>query len=169
MKIFAPTYWLNSVLEIDAEFLNKAKIRGLILDMDNTLSMHNSITEESGVSEWVERMRLMGVRMVVVSNNYRPRVEPLARRLGLDFYCAGLKPLSLGLIKGRRFLKLKKEHTAVVGDQIFTDILGGNLYGIRTILVEPFHLEDKISFKVKRKIEQLMWKRDFDNIKKYKE
>ena len=165
LNMFKPTYWLKNVMEIDGAFLKKEGIRGLILDMDNTLSMHDSVSEESGVADWVARMRELGVRMVVVSNNNARRVAPLADKLGLPYFSFGGKPLPVGVRRGRRFLRLPRCRVALVGDQIFTDILGGNLYGIRTVLVEPFHMENKLTFKLKRRVEELVWKRDYSKFR----
>jgi len=164
--MFTPTFWLKSVLSINAEFLRQNGIYGLILDLDNTLSMHGSPAAELGVTEWLAEMRESGVKMAVVSNNTRTRVKPLADDLGLDFIPFGCKPLPFGINKGVKLLGLPKSRVAAVGDQIFTDIIGGSLSGVRTILVEPFHLEDKLSFKLKRKIESVFFKRDFRETEK---
>jgi hypothetical protein len=162
--LFKPTIWLKNVLSINADFLEKHGLKGLILDLDNTLSMHGSPAAEAGVEEWLRRMRALKVRMIVVSNNTNKRVTPLAKQLGLKFIAFGCKPLPFGINKAARKLMLPKKQIAVVGDQIFTDIMGGNLCGITTILVEPFHLEDNIGFKLKRKIESAFFKRDFEQL-----
>lgn len=164
--LFKPSFWLKNVLSIDKEFLKENHIRGLVLDLDNTLSMHGSPAAENGVMEWLDDMRNFGIRMVVVSNNTEKRVEPLARQLGLDFISFGCKPLTKGITKAIRKMGLQKKEVALVGDQIFTDIIGGNLKGIKTVLVEPFHLEDKPSFKLKRKLESVVFKRDYSKLER---
>ncbi|MDR0197331.1 MAG: YqeG family HAD IIIA-type phosphatase [Oscillospiraceae bacterium] len=164
--LFKPTVWLESVLRIDKDLLHKYAIEGLLLDLDNTLSMHDSPAAERGVFEWLSEMRGLGVRMAVVSNNTEKRVKPLAEELGVAFVAFGCKPLPFGLRKGVRLLQLPKSRVALVGDQIFTDVAGGNLYGIKTILVEPFYLESKPSFRLKRKIESVVFKRDFSKSEK---
>lgn len=135
-------------------------MRGFILDLDNTLSMHGSPAAEQGVCEWLEDMRRLGMKLTVLSNNTKKRVEPLAKELGLDFIAFGCKPLTVGISRALRKMRLPKRSVALVGDQIFTDILGGNLKRIPTILVEPFHMEDKVSFKIKRKLENIVFKRE---------
>jgi hypothetical protein len=162
--LFKPTIWLKNVLSINASFLEKHGLKGLILDLDNTLSMHGSPAAEAGVVEWLAEMRGLGVQMAIVSNNTRKRVTPLAKELGLDFIAFGCKPLPFGIRKAVKALALPKKQLAVVGDQIFTDVTGGNLCGITTILVEPFHLEDNIGFKLKRKIESAVFKRDYSKL-----
>lgn len=158
--MFKPTWWIKNVLEIDENFIKSNHLRGFILDLDNTLSMHGSPAAEQGVTEWLEKMKSSGMKMIVLSNNTKKRVEPLAKELGLDFISFGCKPLTMGISRALKRLGLHKRSVALVGDQIFTDILGGNLRGVPTILVEPFHLEDKITFKLKRKLENLVFKRN---------
>ncbi len=162
--IFRPTYWLKNVMQIDKRFLKKNRVRALILDMDNTLSMHNDPAAEDGVLEWLDEMRRLGVKMRVVSNNHTKRVAPLARALGLEFTANGAKPLTFGVNRAVKAMGVRKSETLVVGDQIFTDVMAGNFAGIRTVLVEPFHLEDKWTFRLKRKIESLVFHRDYRNL-----
>ena len=163
--IFKPEFWLRNVLSIDESFLKDNKIEALILDLDNTLSMHGNPMEEEGITDWLAKMNGLGVKMMVVSNNTNRRVSPLAKKLGLSYIANGAKPLTFGINKALKSLGSDKSKTAVVGDQIFTDIMGGNFAGTRTILVEPFHLEKNILFKIKRKAESLVFKRDFSNLK----
>ncbi len=163
--IFKPEFWLRNVLSIDKVFLEKNGIEALVLDLDNTLSMHGNPMEEEGITDWLHEMKALGVKMMVVSNNTNKRVAPLAKKLGLDFVANGAKPLTIGINKALKSLGSEKKKTAVVGDQIFTDIMGGNFAGTRTILVEPFHLEKGVLFKIKRKAESLVFRRDFSNLK----
>lgn len=163
---FKPNFWLKNVLSINNKFLTENNIKGLVLDLDNTLSMHGSPAAENGVMEWLDEMRALGIKMVVVSNNTEKRVKPLAHQLGLDFISFGCKPLTRGITKAIKKMGLQKKEVALVGDQIFTDIIGGNLKRIKTVLVEPFHLEDKPSFKLKRKLESAVFKRDYSKLER---
>ena len=163
--IFKPALWVRNVLSIDKSFLEENEIDALILDLDNTLSMHGNPAAEEGIPQWLDEMKALGVKMMVVSNNTNRRVSPLAKKLGLSYIANGAKPLTFGINKALKSLGSDKTKTAVVGDQIFTDIMGGNFAGTRTILVEPFHLEKNILFKIKRKAESLVFKRDFSNLK----
>lgn len=162
--LFKPTFWLKSVLAIDEEFLRKNRVRALILDMDNTLSMHGDPAAERGIPEWLNKMRALGVRMCVVSNNTQRRVAPLAAKLGLPFTANGAKPLTFGVNRAVKKMRVRKRETLVVGDQIFTDIMAGNLAGIRTVLVEPFHLEKSWTFRLKRKAESLVFHRNYEDL-----
>ena len=165
--LFKPTVWLKNVLKIDKRLLYKYRVRGLILDLDNTLSMHGSPATELGVAEWLSDMRKLGVKMMIVSNNTSARVAPLARELGIDFIAFGCKPLPFGIRKAVGILKksgVPRSQIALVGDQIFTDVMGGNACGIKTILVEPFYPESHWTFHLKRKIENIVFKRDMNRL-----
>lgn len=162
--LFKPTFWLKSVLQIDEGFLRKNGVKALVLDMDNTLSMHGNPAAESGVDEWLEKMRALGIKMRVVSNNTNKRVAPLAAKLGLEFTANGAKPLTFGVNRAVKAMGVKKKETLVVGDQIFTDVMAGNLAGIRTVLVEPFHLEKTWTFRLKRHIESWVFHRDYSKL-----
>ncbi|MCL1831611.1 MAG: YqeG family HAD IIIA-type phosphatase [Oscillospiraceae bacterium] len=165
--MFKPTIWVKNVLQIDKKLLYKMGVKGLILDLDNTLSMHGSPAAEQGVTEWLQSMRDLNVKMMIVSNNKHRRVAPLAAELGLEFVSFGCKPMPFGVSKAAKIMRawgVRKSQLAIVGDQIFTDIMGGNLYGIKSILVEPFYMEKHWVLKTKRKVEGALFKRDYSNL-----
>lgn len=162
--LFRPTFYLKNVLYIDENFLYENNVSALVLDMDNTLSMHGNPNAEDGIMEWLDRMRELGVKMRVVSNNTTRRVKPLAEMLGLEYTANGAKPLTFGITRAMRAMNADKASTVVVGDQIFTDIIAGNLKGVRTVLVNPFHLENKWTFKLKRIAESVVFKRDYSDL-----
>ena len=136
--LFKPTFWLKSVLQIDEDFLRRNGVKALVLDMDNTLSMHGNPAAEDGVNEWLDKMRGLGVKMRVVSNNTNKRVAPLAAMLGLEFTANGAKPLTFGVNRAVKAMGVGKSETLVVGDQIFTDVMAGELAGVRPGLVGAF-------------------------------
>ncbi len=157
--LFKPTFWLKSVLQINADFLEKNHVKALVLDMDNTLSMHGNPAAEEGVTEWLDEMRALGIKMRVVSNNTNKRVA-----LGLEFTANGAKPLTFGITRAMKAMGVGREETLVVGDQIFTDVMAGNLKGVRTVLVEPFHLEKTWTFRLKRRLESVVFHRDYSKL-----
>lgn len=165
--LFKPTYWLKSVLAIDEEFLKEHNVNAMVLDMDNTLSMHGDPRAEEGVAEWLDKMRGLGIKMRVVSNNTNKRVAPLAAVLGLEYTANGAKPLPFGVNRAVKAMGADKRGTLVIGDQIFTDVMAGNLAGIRTVLVEPFHLEKTWTFRLKRKLESVVFHRDYSKLNRF--
>ncbi len=151
---FKPTYIFDKVGEITPEFLKKERIKGLLLDLDNTLTTHNNPVPPQSSLDWLDRMKAAGIKLMIVSNNHEPRVTPFAKQLGLDFVCEGAKPLTIGYTKAIKRLKLDKKNVAAVGDQIFTDVLGSNLKGIRSVFVFPIEPETSLPFRFKRACEK---------------
>ena len=155
-NVLLPTYRKNSVLDITPGFLDEERISALILDVDNTLSYHDSPTAEAGIEDWLLLMKRHGVRLVLLSNNTKKRVRPFAEHLGIPFISMGMKPAPFGIFHAVPLLGAPLKHICMVGDQLFTDVLCGKFAGVRTILTEPFHLEDDRLFKFKRKIENML-------------
>lgn len=145
---------LRSVLDITPELLMKNGIKGLLLDLDNTLTTHDNPRPADGVLDWIALMKSENIMMVIVSNNHHERVRPFADMLGLDFVCEGKKPLSSGFNRAAQRMGLPFSQLAVVGDQIYTDVLGANLKRVKCIFVFPIEHEKKGFLKFKRKIEK---------------
>lgn len=152
--MFKPTYVFNDVTEITPEFLKCKRIKGLILDLDNTLTTHNNPVPPQSSFDWLDKMRSAGVKLMIVSNNKPERVMPFADQLRLKFVSRGAKPLPIGYIKAKKRMGLKNSELAAVGDQIFTDVLGCNILGIRSIFVFPIEPETSLPFRFKRSIEK---------------
>ena len=152
-----PTIALRSVCDITPELLHSMGIRGLMLDIDNTLTTHDNPTPAPGVQSWIANMKANGVKLRLVSNNHPPRVEPFATVLGIRCVCDANKPLKSGFSRAAEEMHLQREELAVVGDQLYTDILGANLFGCRSIYVAPMAKESwkKQTFiRVKRILEK---------------
>ena len=158
--MFKPTYIFNTITEITPEFLNKNNIKALLLDVDNTLSVaHANKTLRSGVPEWLSTMRENDIEMLIVSNAKKKRAKRFADSIALDVIGLAAKPLPFGYIKAVSKLKIKRKNVAMVGDQIFTDVLGGRLAGVKTVFLTDITPEDKPFFKIKRRLERIMLKR----------
>lgn len=149
-----PDLICHQVCDITLEQLHQWGIRGLILDIDNTLTTHDNPVPSQGVSQWLDKMREGGIQLMVLSNNKPQRVAPFAALLGLDFIANGAKPLRGGYRRCAQAMGLSHRELCIVGDQLFTDIWGGNRFGCRTILVEPIQLETMRFFRVKRWLER---------------
>lgn len=157
--LFRPKVKLERVTDISIEILNKYGIKALILDVDNTLSTHHGQVLTDGLPEWLDLMRQNGIKMTVLSNSKAKRLIPFAEKIGLDFISLGLKPLPFGYCRALKKLGTAKKETAIVGDQLFTDILGGNLVGVKTVLLTPIKLETSLRFRMKRKVERFLIKK----------
>ena len=165
--LLKPDIKLEKITDITVELLNKFNIKALLLDVDNTMSTHHGMVLTDGLLEWIDQMTANGIKLRVLSNSKRARVEPFAKKIGLPFISLGLKPLPSGYLRGVKALGEKRKNTAIVGDQIFTDILGGNAVGVKTILLTPIKLEDGWSFRLRRRLEKTVFK--IYKIENYKE
>jgi len=153
MSVLYPDLRLQRASELHDEQLSFWRVNTLVLDVDNTLTTHNNPVPDQDILRWLEQMKQAQYRLVILSNNSAERVEPFARLLGLDYTANAMKPLAKGFRETARRLGVTAPEMAVVGDQIFTDILGGNLFGARTVLVEPMEPEKSWPFRLKRRLE----------------
>ncbi len=149
-----PNKRFDRVTEITAEDIKSFGANTVLLDADNTLSLHGSQNPAEGVPEWINKMRESGIKLIIISNNDKERIKPFAEKLGLPFVYKSKKPLKHGFKLGCEKLGSSAEKSVVIGDQLFTDILGGNLFGATTFLTEPLGEDTHPFIKFKRKIER---------------
>ncbi len=135
-----PQDYRRSILDVTPEYLEKRGLKGIILDIDNTLIGHNVPLPNTAVMELLDRYRHSGIKMCVVSNNRRERVAAFCEKIGVeDFVWDALKPAARGYDEAARIMGLKPRETAAVGDQIFTDIWGARRAGCYAVLLRPIH------------------------------
>jgi HAD superfamily phosphatase (TIGR01668 family) len=137
LRFVTPHLRLNSVLELQAEHLQALGLSGLLLDVDCTLKDHGVDRIGDEVVDWVKRLCQSGFRLCLLSNGKARRIGAVAEQLGVPFVAAAFKPLPRGCHAGLKLLELNPTQTAMVGDQIFADVLAGRLAGLFTILVRP--------------------------------
>ena len=165
MKLY-PNAYLKNVKEITIDFLNKNNIKALILDVDNTLIDFNKKMLE-GVEEWCRNLKKQGIKLFIVSNsNKKTKVEMVAKKLELPYIHFATKPFKRGFKKAAKMLQEKNENIAVVGDQIFTDVIGANRCKMFSILVEPIEKKDLLVTKIKRPLENYIIKKYQKTLKK---
>ncbi len=158
MKLY-PNAYLKNVKEITIDFLNKNSIKALILDVDNTLIDFNKKMLD-GVEEWCKNLKKQGIKLFIVSNsNKKTKVEMVAKKLELPYIHFATKPFKRGFKKAAKMLQEKNENIAVVGDQIFTDVIGANRCKMFSILVEPIEKKDLLVTKIKRPLENYIIKK----------
>ena len=156
--IFYPKGYFNKVSEISLEYLKENNIKGLILDVDNTLiDYYRNISEET--INWANSLKENGIKMCILSNsNKKEKVKEVAGKLGLEYSYFGMKPLKRGFKKAKKMLDLENNEIAAVGDQIFTDVIGSNRMKMFSILVEPIKEKDIFITLLKRPIENYIKK-----------
>lgn len=145
---------VDKMIDLDIDFFRSLGCKAILLDVDNTMTTHDNPTPAEGVMEWIDNMKAQGLKLIIVSNNYPERVTPFAEKIGLDFVARGAKPLAKGYKEACRRIGVAPKEAVAIGDQIYTDIIGGNLLGAYTVLTVPYEPEDKVFFKVKRFFEK---------------
>jgi len=153
MKKLVPDLICESVFTIDLKRLKQENIRGLLVDIDNTLVPWGKPEIEEAFVAWVRRVKEEGFKICLVSNAKKERAQNIATLLGIPAVGLALKPLGRSFRRGMNLLGLAAHEVAVIGDQLFTDVLGGNRLGIRTILINPISKNELDSTKFMRRLE----------------
>jgi uncharacterized protein len=156
VRMFGPDRYVTRLAVVSVEDLYNQGFRGLIVDLDNTLMGFHQTELEADHLEWVARAHERGFRIVMVSNNFTARVSGIASQLGVDSISNALKPLPFAVMRAMRMLAMPRRQIAMVGDQLFTDVLCGKICGMYTILTEPIENKDFALTKVFRFFERLM-------------
>ena len=136
---FLPTWTAPAVTDIDGAFLKAQEIRLLMLDFDNTIVPYTTNEPTEAVKNWLEAMKKSGLTVCIVSNSHNSRVPNFCEQYGLHCITHAKKPSSKGITKCLKRFHVPAEKAVLVGDQIYTDTLGGNCAGVRTILVKSIH------------------------------
>lgn len=162
MSLFLPTATFTRINNVTVDTLNRLKAKAVFLDVDNTLAYHGSPEPLEGTLEWAQEVIKSGIEIVIISNNFKSRVEPFANKFNLPFVSFAQKPFPYSFYRAKQKLKnknIKSKDCVVIGDQVFTDIVGANMSGMKSILLEPAIDERSFSFVIRRNIEQSIRKR----------
>lgn len=157
--LFYPKFYYKNVQSINLDELYKLGIRGIILDVDNTLIDYQRVMP-SGIKEWVNDAKKRNFKVCILSNsNKKDKISKVAGDLKLEYLMSAKKPVKSGYIKALDLLNLSAEKCVAVGDQIFTDVIGANRMKINSIYVEPINTKEFWYTKWKRPIEAWILKR----------
>ena len=159
LKKLYPDYIFPTIQDIDDDFFRKLNIRFLIMDIDNTLVPYTCPEPTKQAHAFLQRLKKANIAGGFVSNNHAARVELFNKTIGLPYICNAKKPFTAGIKKLMKIIEADKMHTALIGDQIFTDIYGGNRAGLTTILVNPIESSETPFFAFKRKYEKMVLKK----------
>lgn len=155
-----PDLVLGSVLELTPGFLAARGLRGLMFDADNTLVPRSHYHPSPAVAAWLEGLRAAGIALCILSNSrHIAKVAAMGQAFGMPAISLARKPARSGFVRALKLLGTAADETAMVGDQLFTDILGGNLAGVTTILVPPLHHRDFILYRPLRPVERRLLRR----------
>lgn len=137
LKLFKPTWMVNTIYSITIDELKENGIHAILIDLDNTLIAWNEPTATQESINWIKQMKEAAIPVMILSNNSDKRIKKVAERLGVGYVARSMKPTSRAFKIAERELQMPVGEMVMVGDQLITDVLGANLYGLRSILVKP--------------------------------
>jgi uncharacterized protein len=157
LRLFLPSAVASSLAEVDLDDLAARGINSLILDLDNTIAPWQRYEIPEDIAKWLTDAQSRGMKLCIASNTRNSkRLNTISERLSVYSVCRALKPRRWGFLSSMKLMGSKPSVTAVIGDQLLTDICGGNRLGIYTILVSPLHRREFIGTKVSRIFEWLI-------------
>ncbi len=152
---FFPDRYVASTYAIDFEQLYEDGVRGLIFDIDNTLVPHGAPADDRAKALFA-RLKAIGFRCCLISNNQKPRVEMFNKDIQVDYVYNAHKPSTKNYIKAMEIMGTDRASSVFIGDQLFTDVWGAKRAGIPNILVKPIHPKEEIQIVLKRYLEKIV-------------
>ncbi len=157
-KWLLPDIVLKKTEDLDIANLRQRGIRLIILDVDNTLAGYDQSLPDERAKSFVRALKKQGLKVVLISNNTRKRIAPFASALQCEYCSFALKPWGYSYRKVMKQHNVSKKETAVLGDQLFTDGLGGKHLGLLTIITAPLQKRDIHYTRLSRQAEALVWR-----------
>ena len=139
---FRADHHADTLPDVSLDELAARGMRGIVVDLDNTVCAYRRPELAPGVADWVAAARERGFALVLVSNNFTERVTAVGAQLGIPVVPNALKPLPFAFLRALKLLGTPRRATVVIGDQLFTDVLGAKFLGLRTILTKPLVEKD---------------------------
>lgn len=159
MDIFIPDMYQKSIYTINYEKLYEDGMRCLLFDLDNTCVPYVEKVPSKKLKDLFDRLKDMGFKVIIFSNASKKRLEPFKNGLVVDCSYSSKKPSKRKFLKVLKMFGFDLSETAIIGDQLFTDIFGGNRVGIKTILVNPMSDKDLFATKIFRFFEKGQYRR----------
>lgn len=159
LNIFQPKLSLKNIYELTPAHLKTLKIKGIIIDFDNTLLSHKEHFVEPDIKKWLKTFQEQKFKICIVSNSYSRSKKKIAENLKIPFIWRAIKPKQKAFKQTMKMFKLSPKETAVIGDQLFTDVLGGNRLGLYTVLVAPISKNEFFGLKIVRILERFILKK----------
>lgn len=159
MRLFKPDYYVRNFEKINLDRLKKRGIKLLLCDIDNTLVAYNDPDSNAKVKRFLRDVEAHGIQVVLCSNAAPARAKRFARDLDVEkVYYLSFKPLARNMKKAMRHFHVSPRQTALLGDQLLTDMLGGHLAGVYTILTAPIIEKDKLDTRINRFFEGFIYR-----------
>ena len=156
---FVPEYYFKTFNEASADFLASIGVKGIVLDVDNTLEPYENPLPGDHVKQWISELREQGISAAIVSNNGGERINLFNSELGLPAYYKAKKPFKKNVLNAMKDMGTDKTNTILMGDQVFTDVWAAHNTGIRAILVPPIKDKTDVFTKFKRLLEKPILKK----------
>ena len=153
LRHFVPEFYFDAFDMASAEFLASIGVKGIVLDVDNTLEPYENPVPSEHVLAWFESLRCAGIKAAIVSNNNWERINTFNADLKIPAYAKAGKPFSRNIINALRDMEIDKSEAIMMGDQVFTDVWAAHNAGIRAILVPPINDKKDILTRFKRMLE----------------
>lgn len=160
---FVPDYRFNTFDEVSVDFLKSHGVRGIVLDVDNTLEPYENPKPTQRVVRWLDSLREAGISAAIVSNNNAERINLFNEELKLPAYSKAKKPFKKNVLRAMSDMGTSKEETVLMGDQVFTDVWAARSAGIKAILVPPIKDKRDVFTRFKRLLERPILKK-YDKI-----
>ena len=158
-----PDHYYKNIYDINIDFLKDMGIKGVICDIDNTIAEWSKREMKKEVQSWFEELSAEGFKVCLVTNSLGERAVYFGEKMDIPAVGRAVKPAKRSFLKAQQLLSLPREEIVVVGDQLFTDVLGGNRLGFVTILVDPISKNEFITSRFFRLLEKLFFTRMKDD------
>ena len=156
---FVPEYYFETFDKASAEFLLSIGVKGIVLDVDNTLEPYENPTPGAHVVAWLESLKAVGISAAIVSNNGGERINLFNKELGLPAYYKAKKPFKKNVLNAMQDMGTDKSNTILMGDQVFTDVWAAHNTGLKAILVPPIKDKTDVLTRFKRLLEKPVLKK----------
>jgi HAD superfamily phosphatase (TIGR01668 family) len=153
-KRLYPAFHLKKLADLSPEFLQERGLKGVMLDLDNTLVEWGEVTVTPETAAWVQEMKNAGLKLCIISNALEDRVRIVGEKLGIPWVARAIKPRKSPFKKALALLGTTPGETATVGDQLFTDVWGGNRMALFTIWTRPISRRELFFTKIVRRLEK---------------
>jgi HAD superfamily phosphatase (TIGR01668 family) len=160
-RSLVPDYYFEKFSDVSAEFLSSIGVKGIVLDIDNTLEPYENPTPSAPLLAWFDSLANAGIKAAFVSNNNATRVELFNKNLGFPAYFKAGKPFKKNVLRALSDMGVSADKAILMGDQVFTDVWAARNSGLRAILLPPIKDKRDILTRSKRALEKPI-------IKKYK-
>lgn len=147
---YMPDFAVEAVYDLTVSSLQAHGIKAVLVDLDNTLIAWNKPDGTPEMKQWLNDLRDAGIRIIVVSNNTKKRVQRAVEKFGIDYIYWALKPFTFGIDRAMQEFHYEKNEVVMVGDQLMTDIRAAHRAGVRSILVKPLVQHDSIKTQINR-------------------